>query len=95
MPVGACLIGLCHGVPTVSHVAVRHGWRRQGTCTRMLQWALTALSGHHKLLTLTVAVGTPAESVSYDLGFLPGPEQVSVYIPAGQLSQAKKEARLP
>ena len=64
-------------------------------CLRGLLAALAALFGHHTLLTLSVAVGTAAESAYYDLGFLPGPEQVSVYIPAGQLFRAKKEARLP
>ncbi len=51
----------------------------------MLQRALTSLKGNYPLLRLYVMEGNDAESVYWNLGFMPGVQEIeNMYIPANQ-----------
>jgi len=82
--VGACLIMLWQSWPVVYDVAVSPAFQGRGLATKMLQRALTVLKERYPVLRLNVTVKNPAESVYYNLGFLPGVEIAHLYIPAAR-----------
>jgi len=81
--VGACLVSMQGSYPAIYNIAVHPSYSGQGIATRMLQTALSNLKGHYPVLRLYVMQGNTAESVYYNLGFMPGPIEVQrMYIPA-------------
>jgi ribosomal protein S18 acetylase RimI-like enzyme len=70
--IGACLISLQSGIPTVFNIAVLPTHRRGGLATKMLKHALNVLRSDYPILRLYVMQGNEAERVYYNLGFQPG-----------------------
>lgn len=60
----------------VYSIGVTPAYRGKGIATRMLQRALTVIQGSYPLLRLYVMEGNDAESVDYNLGFMPGVQEV-------------------
>jgi GNAT superfamily N-acetyltransferase len=81
--IGVCLIGLAQDWPLVYDVAVRPRFQGRGLGTSMLRHALTSLHPHYPLLRLLVSTSNRAQSVYYNLGFLPGQEYATLRIPVG------------
>lgn len=96
--VGACIVRLSRSIvrpdtqyAKVADIAVHPVCRRRGIASRMLQKALSVLHGKFPVLTFGVAVGNPAEAFYYNMGFLPGPVQHKLEMPA-LTQQVHKEA---
>jgi ribosomal protein S18 acetylase RimI-like enzyme len=68
-----------------SDIAVHPEYQRRGLATRMLKKALTILKSEYSILRFGVAMGNPAESVYYNLGFLSGVTQYTLAIPSTEL----------
>lgn len=80
--IGACLISEFKGWPLISDVAVMPLYNGRGIGTKMIKKALTVLNESYPVLRLYVTIGNNAESVYYNLGFLPGIQVASLYIPS-------------
>ncbi|WNS42010.1 GNAT family N-acetyltransferase [Paenibacillus sp. MMS20-IR301] len=82
-----CRLCLQDEAAAVYSIGVLPDYRGRGLATRMLQRALTILHGQYPLLRLYVMEGNDAEAVYYNLGFMPGVQEVqSMYIPAREMS---------
>lgn len=81
--IGTCLIGLAQDWPHIYDIAVRPDFQGRGLGTSMLKHALTSLHPHYPLLRLVVSARNYAQSLYYNLGFLPGQEYATLRIPAG------------
>ncbi|KKO53859.1 GNAT family N-acetyltransferase [Paenibacillus sp. DMB20] len=77
--VGACLVSLEGTFSAVYEIAVMPGFHGRGIATKMLKRALTGLKDHYPVLRLYVMQGNTAESVYYNLGFMPGPLEVQKF----------------
>lgn len=78
-----CRLCLQGDYAAVYSIGVIPAYRGRGLATRMLQRALTGLKDHYPYLRLYVMEGNAAESVYYNLGFVPGVQEIqSMYIPA-------------
>lgn len=80
--IGACLISEYRGWPLVSDIAVKSTYRGLSLATRMLKKALTVTKERYPAMRLFVLCGNEAESVYYNLGFIPGVKLTDLYIPA-------------
>lgn len=71
--IGACLISMQDHSPNIYNIGVLPSYTRRGIGTNMLKRALTVLHDHYPVLRAYVLQGNPAESICYQLGFMPGP----------------------
>ncbi|RXZ83004.1 GNAT family N-acetyltransferase [Paenibacillaceae bacterium] len=75
--IGSCLISSQDDAPAVYNIAVLPAYTGRGIATKMLQRALSVLREKDEpILRLYVMQGNNAESVYYNLGFIPGPLEV-------------------
>lgn len=77
---------LCHVIeweswPMIDDIAVRPCYQGRGLATALLKKAITTVAPYYPAIRLFVTVGNPAQSVYYNLGFLPGPEFYELAIP--------------
>jgi ribosomal protein S18 acetylase RimI-like enzyme len=80
-----CRLCLQDNVAAVYSIGVTSAYRGRGLATRMLQRALMMLKDNYPLLRLYVMEGNDAESVYYNLGFMPGVQEIqTMYILAEQ-----------
>ncbi|WHT49167.1 GNAT family N-acetyltransferase [Sporosarcina thermotolerans] len=79
--VGACLISIWEDLPLVYDIVVDKNYRGRGIASKLLKHSLSTLKEQHDVVCLFVTVGNPAESLYYDLGFLPGMEQTTYSLP--------------
>ncbi|GAA3409439.1 hypothetical protein GCM10020370_49550 [Paenibacillus hodogayensis] len=79
--IAVCFISLWEDLPLVSNIAVIPKYRSKQIATRLLKKALTVLKDEYEVLRLFVTIGNPAESLYYRLGFYPGLEQTTFYLP--------------
>jgi ribosomal protein S18 acetylase RimI-like enzyme len=79
--VGLCLISLWEDLPLVSNIVVDPKYRGRSIATNLLKESLTVLNKQFEIIRLFVTVGNAAESVYYNLGFLPGIEQITFTLP--------------
>jgi len=79
----ACIMLETNNIASVSFIGVHPDYRRRGLAGAMLRHAANALHGEYPLIRLGVAVGNPAQGLYHSVGFMPGPVQYSVRIPAG------------
>ncbi|WP_053367765.1 GNAT family N-acetyltransferase [Bacillus sp. FJAT-27245] len=79
--VGACLISMWEEIPLISNIVVEPKYRGQGIASNLLRHCLTVLNDKYDVVRLFVTVGNPAESMYYNMGFLPGMEQISYTLP--------------
>ncbi len=78
-----CRLCLQDNQAAVYSIGVLPAYRGRGLATRMLQRALSELKGNYPLLRLYVMEGNDAESVYFNLGFVPGVQELQrMYIPA-------------
>lgn len=81
--VANCRLCLQDTEAAVYSIGVIPSHRGRGIATYMLQRALTILKGKYPILRLYVMEGNDAESVYYNLGFIPGVQEVQqMIIPA-------------
>ena len=85
------LVALCHvieweGWPMIDDIVVRPQYQGRGLATALLRKAISEVAPHYPAMRLFVTVGNPAQSVYYNLGFLPAPEFYELEIPAVCLS---------
>ncbi|MGZ9586709.1 GNAT family N-acetyltransferase [Paenibacillus marinisediminis] len=82
--IGACLVSMQDNLPAIYDISVLPSYSGKGIATRMLKRALSVLKElNYPILRLYVMQGNHAESVYYNLGFIPGPLEVQhCYIPA-------------
>lgn len=71
-----CRLCLQDNVAAVYSIGVTPAHRGKGLATRMLQRALTILKDKYPLLRLYVMEGNDAESVYFNLGFIPGVQEI-------------------
>ena len=81
------LVALCHvceweGWPMIDDIVVRPGYQGRGLATALLKKAISIVAPHYPAIRLFVTVGNPAQSVYYNLGFLPAPEFYELELPA-------------
>lgn len=75
--IGVCLVSMQDSFPAVYEIAVLSGYTGRGIATYMLKRALTILKQQQfPVLRLYVMQGNRAESVYYNLGFIPGPLEI-------------------
>jgi ribosomal protein S18 acetylase RimI-like enzyme len=79
--VGACLISIWEDLPLISNIVVDPKYRGNGIASKLLRHSLTVLNGKYEVVRLFVTVGNPAESLYYNIGFLPGMEQITFNLP--------------
>jgi ribosomal protein S18 acetylase RimI-like enzyme len=79
--VAVCLISLWEDLPLVSNIAVMPRYRGKRVATKLLKKALTVLNEKYEILRLFVTKGNSAEPLYYSLGFYPGIEQTTFYLP--------------
>ena len=79
--IGACLVSCLEEWPLVHTIAVDSSYRGMHLAANMLKKALTVLNSNYPVLRLFVTVGNIAESVYYELGFIPGVEFKKFYLP--------------
>lgn len=79
--VAACLISLWEDLPLISNIAVIPEYRGKQIASNLIKKALTILNKEYEVLRLFVSIGNSAESVYYNLGFFPGLEQTTFYLP--------------
>lgn len=82
--VGVCLVSMWEDLPLIANVAVDPDYRGNGIANNLLKKSLTMLKKQHEVVRLFVTVGNAAESLYYDLGFLPGLEQITFVLPVRQ-----------
>jgi ribosomal protein S18 acetylase RimI-like enzyme len=75
--VGACLVSMWEDLPLIFNIVVDKEYRGKGIATNLLKHSLSTLKEQHDVIRLFVTVGNPAESLYYNLGFLPGLEQTT------------------
>jgi len=85
------LVALCHvimweGWPLIDDVVVHPDYQGRGLATNMIKKSLSISAMHYPAMRLFVTVGNPAQSVYYNLGFLPAPEFYELEIPSGILN---------
>ncbi|MDF2590861.1 MAG: family N-acetyltransferase [Clostridia bacterium] len=80
--IGVCLISEFRGWPLVSDIAVKATYRGLSLATRMLKKALSITKDKYPAMRLFVICGNEAESVYYNLGFIPGVKLTDLYLPA-------------
>lgn len=69
----ACLVDRYKTHPSPRFIAVHPDFQRQGIARRLTQHVIAQLHSNYRYVVLSVTVGNPAESLYYNLGFLPGP----------------------
>ncbi len=79
--IGVCLVSCLEEWPLIHTIAVDPSYRGMKLAKTMLKKALTVLNREYPILRLFVTVGNAAESVYYDLGFIPGLEFKRFYLP--------------
>ncbi|MBS4198148.1 GNAT family N-acetyltransferase [Bacillus sp. FJAT-49732] len=79
--VGACLISMWEDLPLISNIVVDKKYRGRGIASNLLRHSLSNLKEKHDVIRLFVTVGNSAESLYYNLGFLPGMEQITYILP--------------
>ncbi|MCY6370599.1 GNAT family N-acetyltransferase [Clostridium ganghwense] len=72
--IGACLVSHFEEWPLIHTIGVDPSYRGKHLATTMLKKALTVLKKEYPILRLFVTIGNVAESVYYELGFIPGTE---------------------
>lgn len=82
--IGACLIAVFEEWPLIYSIGVHPSQRGKQLATKMIKKALTVLNKEYPVLRLFVTLGNAAESVYYNLGFVPGVEFKRYYIPASK-----------
>ncbi|SLJ96714.1 MULTISPECIES: GNAT family N-acetyltransferase [unclassified Paenibacillus] len=77
-----CRLCLQDNQAAVYSIGVNPAYRGKGLATRMLQRALTELKDKYPVLRLYVMEGNDAESVYFNLGFVPGVQEIqTMYVP--------------
>ncbi|MDP3487491.1 MAG: GNAT family N-acetyltransferase, partial [Bacillota bacterium] len=81
------LVALCHvreweGWPMIDDIVVRPQYQGRGLATALLRKAISEVAPHYPAIRLFVTVGNSAQSVYYNLGFIPGSEFYELEIPA-------------
>lgn len=80
-----CRLCLQGNIAAVYSIGVIPAYRGRGLATLMLQRALTTLKDKYPILRLYVMEGNDAESVYFNLGFMPGVQEIqTMYIPGDQ-----------
>ncbi|WP_054025956.1 GNAT family N-acetyltransferase [Bacillus sp. FJAT-28004] len=80
-----CRLCLQDNLAAVYSIGVIPSHRGRGLATHMLQRALSILVDKYSILRLYVMEGNDAESVYFNLGFVPGVQEIqNMYIPAGK-----------
>lgn len=92
--VGACLLFLDDQRPTffpgVFNIGVLPAYRNKGLASNMLKRALTLLYGEYPILRIGVLQGTYAESLYYNLGFMPADVEVERFVlPSSEIKLLK------
>ncbi|MFE4712454.1 GNAT family N-acetyltransferase [Paenibacillus sp. NPDC056722] len=94
--VGACLLFLCNYQhqrifsPGVFNIGVLPTYRNKGLASKMLKRALTHLYGDYPILRIGVLQGTYAESLYYNLGFMPLDVEVErLVLPSSEIKLLK------
>ncbi len=82
--IGACLISSLEEWPLIHTIGVNPEYRGKRLATTMIKKALTVLKNQYPVLRLFVTIGNVAESVYYELGFIPGVEFKRLYIPGNK-----------
>ncbi|MGG1634284.1 GNAT family N-acetyltransferase [Paenibacillus sp. NRS-1760] len=78
-----CRLCLQDNMAAVYSIGVIPAHRGRGLATLMLQRALSMLKNKYSILRLYVMEGNDAESVYFNLGFVPGVQEIqNMYIPA-------------
>ncbi|MTI71598.1 MAG: GNAT family N-acetyltransferase [Firmicutes bacterium] len=80
--IGACLVSSFEEWPLIHTIGVHPSYRGKHLASMMLKKALTVLNKKYPVVRLFVTIGNGAESVYYELGFIPGVEFKKLYIPA-------------
>lgn len=75
--VGACLVSMWEDLPLIYDIVVDKQYRGKGIATNLLKHSISTLKEQYDLVRLFVTVGNPAESLYYNMGFLPGLEQTT------------------
>jgi ribosomal protein S18 acetylase RimI-like enzyme len=80
-----CRLCLQNSSAAVYSIGVTPAYRGRGLATRMLQRALSVLKDNYPVLRLYVMEGNDAESVYFNLGFVPGVQEIqTMFIPMEQ-----------
>lgn len=80
--IGGCLISCFEEWPLIYNIGVHPSHRGKHLAKIMIKKALTVLNNEYPVLRLFVDLGNAAESVYYELGFIPGVEFKRFHIPA-------------
>ncbi len=75
-----CRLCLQNSSAAVYSIGVTPAHRGRGLATRMLQRALTVLNNNYPVLRLYVMEGNDAESVYFNLGFVPGVQEIQTMV---------------
>lgn len=75
--IGACLLSMNHDIPRIQHLGILPTYRRRGIGTNMIKRSLGMLKDLYPYVRVYVQQGNPVESMYYNLGFMPGPIEIS------------------
>jgi len=75
--IGTCLLTMHHDVPRIQHLGVLPTYRRRGIGALMIKRSLIMLADLYPLIRVYVMQGNAVESLYYNLGFMPGPIEIS------------------
>ena len=70
--IAACLVQPYNTFATVRFVITHPDYQRRGLAKHLIQHASNTLKDDYEYLGLAVTMGNPAQSLYYDMGFLPG-----------------------
>ena len=70
--IAACLVQPHRAFATIRFVVTHPDYRRRGLAKRLMQYASNVVKSEYDYLALAVTVGNPAQSLYYDMGFVPG-----------------------
>ncbi|MCY9517833.1 GNAT family N-acetyltransferase [Paenibacillus apiarius] len=77
-----CRLCLQNNYAAIYSIGVIPAYRGRGLASRMLKRALTVLNDKYSILRLYVMEGNDAESIYFNLGFVPGVQEIqNMYIP--------------
>ncbi|MEC0091495.1 GNAT family N-acetyltransferase [Paenibacillus macquariensis] len=75
--IGTCLLTMHHDVPRIQHLGILPTYRRRGIGTIMIKRSLSMLTDLYPSVRVYVMQGNAVESLYYNLGFMPGPIEIS------------------
>lgn len=79
--IGACLVSEWNEWPLIYDIGVKKEYRGLGLASNMIKKALTLTKEKYPAMRLHVTIGNKAESVYYNLGFLPAEKTTSFILP--------------